>query len=116
MAGDSITAQRMHTNYIEAYYRTRFPKLKLVIAHGGMAEGSERVLDGGPIRRAERGLSGTGGAWCRRIVGWRVLLGHVSLLANRWNRVSYCVKSAWADHAVHGKGRTSARSIRTCTE
>src|SRR6266850_550139 len=29
MAGDSITAQRMHTNYIEAYYRTRYPKLKL---------------------------------------------------------------------------------------
>ena len=27
MAGDSITAQRLHTNFIEAFYRTRYPTL-----------------------------------------------------------------------------------------
>ena len=36
MAGDSITAQRMHTNYIEAYYRTRYPKLKLHFHNSGI--------------------------------------------------------------------------------
>lgn len=36
MAGDSITAQRLHTNYIEAYYRTRFPKLKLHFRNSGI--------------------------------------------------------------------------------
>ena len=36
MAGDSITAQRMHTNYIEAYYRTRFPKLHLHFRNSGI--------------------------------------------------------------------------------
>ena len=36
MAGDSITAQRLHTNYIEAYYRTRFPKLHLHFRNSGI--------------------------------------------------------------------------------
>jgi lysophospholipase L1-like esterase len=36
MAGDSITAQRLHTNYIEAYYRTRFPKLNLRFRNSGI--------------------------------------------------------------------------------
>ena len=36
LAGDSITAQRMHTNYIEAYYRTRFPKLHLHFRNSGI--------------------------------------------------------------------------------
>ena len=36
MAGDSITAQRMHTNYIEAYYRTRYPKLHLHFRNSGI--------------------------------------------------------------------------------
>lgn len=36
MAGDSITAQRQHTNYIEAYYRTRFPQLKLHFRNSGI--------------------------------------------------------------------------------
>ena len=36
MAGDSITAQRLHTNYIEAYYRTRNPKLNLHFRNSGI--------------------------------------------------------------------------------
>ncbi len=36
MAGDSITAQRMHTNYIEAYYRTRYPALHLHFRNSGV--------------------------------------------------------------------------------
>jgi lysophospholipase L1-like esterase len=35
-AGDSITAQRLHTNYIEAYYRTRNPKLNLHFRNSGI--------------------------------------------------------------------------------
>ncbi|MHA3770479.1 GDSL-type esterase/lipase family protein [Verrucomicrobiota bacterium sgz303538] len=35
-AGDSITAQRLHTNYIEAYYRTHNPKLKLHFRNSGI--------------------------------------------------------------------------------
>lgn len=37
MAGDSITAQRIHTNYIEAYYRTRYPKLNLHFRNSGIS-------------------------------------------------------------------------------
>ena len=36
MAGDSITAQRLHTNYIEAFYRTRYPQLKLRFRNSGI--------------------------------------------------------------------------------
>ena len=36
MAGDSITAQRLHTNYIEAFYRTRHPKLNLHFRNSGI--------------------------------------------------------------------------------
>lgn len=36
MAGDSITAQRLHTNYIEAFYRTRYPKLNLHFRNSGI--------------------------------------------------------------------------------
>jgi hypothetical protein len=36
MAGDSITAQRQHTNYIEAWYRTRFPKMNLRFRNSGI--------------------------------------------------------------------------------
>lgn len=36
MAGDSITAQRLHTNYIEAYYRTRYPQLHLHFRNSGI--------------------------------------------------------------------------------
>ncbi|MES2568736.1 MAG: SGNH/GDSL hydrolase family protein, partial [Verrucomicrobiota bacterium] len=36
MAGDSITAQRLHTNYIEAYYQTRYPKLNLRFRNSGI--------------------------------------------------------------------------------
>jgi lysophospholipase L1-like esterase len=36
MAGDSITAQRQHSNYIEAYYRTRFPNLNLHFRNSGI--------------------------------------------------------------------------------
>jgi len=36
MAGDSITAQRLHTNFIEGYYRTRFPNLNLQFRNSGI--------------------------------------------------------------------------------
>ena len=36
MAGDSITAQRLHTNYIEAFYRTRYPNLNLRFRNSGI--------------------------------------------------------------------------------
>jgi lysophospholipase L1-like esterase len=36
MSGDSITAQRLHTNYIEAFYRTRYPHLNLHFRNSGI--------------------------------------------------------------------------------
>ncbi|MDB6151841.1 MAG: GDSL-like Lipase/Acylhydrolase [Chthoniobacteraceae bacterium] len=36
MAGDSITAQRLHTNYIEAFYHARFPALHLHFRNSGI--------------------------------------------------------------------------------
>ena len=36
MAGDSITAQRQHSNYIEAFYRTRYPNLNLQFRNSGI--------------------------------------------------------------------------------
>ena len=36
MSGDSITAQRQHTNFIEAYYRTHYPKLNLHFRNSGI--------------------------------------------------------------------------------
>jgi lysophospholipase L1-like esterase len=36
MAGDSITAQRLHTNFIEAYYRARYPKMRLHFRNSGI--------------------------------------------------------------------------------
>ena len=37
MAGDSITAQRLHTNYIEAFFRTRHPELHLHFRNSGIS-------------------------------------------------------------------------------
>ena len=36
MAGDSITAQHLHSNYIEAYCVTRFPKWNLQFRNAGV--------------------------------------------------------------------------------
>src|SRR3954471_17663075 len=36
MAGGSITAQRLHTNYLEAFYRTRYPDLNLRFRNSGI--------------------------------------------------------------------------------
>ncbi|MCA9270796.1 MAG: SGNH/GDSL hydrolase family protein [Planctomycetales bacterium] len=36
MAGDSITAQRLHSNYIEAFYRTRYPDLNVQFRNSGI--------------------------------------------------------------------------------
>ncbi len=36
MVGDSITAQRLHSNFIEAYYRTHYPKLALHFRNSGI--------------------------------------------------------------------------------
>jgi len=36
MAGDSITAQRLHTNYIEAFYRTKHPQWHLHFRNSGI--------------------------------------------------------------------------------
>src|ERR1700743_3933899 len=40
MAGDSITAQRLHTNYIEAFYRTRHPEWHLHFRNSGIGGNS----------------------------------------------------------------------------
>ena len=45
MAGDSITAQRLHTNYIEAFYRARHPELHLHFRNSGI---SGNTAGGGP--------------------------------------------------------------------
>ena len=36
MAGDSITAQRLHSNYVEAFYRTHYPELNLSFRNSGI--------------------------------------------------------------------------------
>lgn len=36
MAGDSITAQRLHSSYIEAFYRTRYPQWHLHFRNSGV--------------------------------------------------------------------------------
>lgn len=36
LSGDSITAQRQHTNYLEAFYHTRFPALNLHFRNSGI--------------------------------------------------------------------------------
>jgi lysophospholipase L1-like esterase len=36
MTGDSITAQRLHSNYIEAFYRARYPTLHLQFRNSGI--------------------------------------------------------------------------------
>ena len=36
MAGDSITAQRLHTNFIEAFFRTRYPQFHLHFRNSGI--------------------------------------------------------------------------------
>ena len=36
MTGDSITAQRLHSNYIEAFYRARYPELHLQFRNSGI--------------------------------------------------------------------------------
>ena len=36
MTGDSITAQRLHSNYLEAFYRARYPKLNLQFRNSGI--------------------------------------------------------------------------------
>src|SRR5581483_8823603 len=41
MAGDSITAQRLHTNYIEAFYRLKHPQWHLHFRNSGI--GGNRV-------------------------------------------------------------------------
>lgn len=46
MVGDSITAQRQHSNYIEMYYRTRHPELKLHFRNSGIGGNrTQHVLD-----------------------------------------------------------------------
>src|SRR4051812_32765051 len=36
MAGDSITAQRLHSNFVEAFYRTRYPELAMKFRNSGI--------------------------------------------------------------------------------
>lgn len=46
MAGDSITAQRQHSNYIEMFYRARHPELKLHFRNSGIGGNrTNHVLD-----------------------------------------------------------------------
>jgi lysophospholipase L1-like esterase len=43
--GDSITAQRLYTTWVETYVRTRFPDLNVTFVHSGW--GGDRVTGGG---------------------------------------------------------------------
>src|SRR5438270_8331609 len=43
--GDSITDQRLYTNYVETYAVTRFPNLRVSFVHSGW--GGDRVTGGG---------------------------------------------------------------------
>jgi lysophospholipase L1-like esterase len=46
MAGDSITAQRLHSNYIEAFFRTRYPQWHLHFRNSGIGGNWTRsILD-----------------------------------------------------------------------
>ena len=46
MAGDSITAQRLHTNYIEAFFRTRYPQWHLHFRNSGIGGNrTNHILD-----------------------------------------------------------------------
>ena len=84
MAGDSITAQRQHTNFIEAYYRTRHPKLNLHFRNsgiGGNTTGSVRarfdydVAAWKPtIVSIELGMNDVGGAQENYIKGMKELI------------------------------------------
>ncbi len=87
MAGDSITAQRLHTNYIEAYYRTRFPKLNLHFRNsgiGGNTTGSVRgrfdydVAAWKPtIVSVELGMNDVGGTEENYIKGMKELIAKI---------------------------------------
>lgn len=87
MAGDSITAQRQHTNYIEAYYRTRHPKLNLHFRNsgiGGNTTGSVRarfdydVAAWKPtIVSIELGMNDVGGVQENYIKGMKELIGKI---------------------------------------
>ncbi len=45
MAGDSITAQRLHSNYVEAFFRTRYPQLHLHFRNSGIpGNRTEQIL------------------------------------------------------------------------
>lgn len=43
MAGDSITAQKLHSNYIEAFFRTKYPKLNIQFRNSGIS--GNRAID-----------------------------------------------------------------------
>ena len=87
MAGDSITAQRLHTNYIEAFYRTRYPKLRLHFrnsgiggnrANGVLARFDYDVAAWKPtIVSVELGMNDVGGSEEAYITGMKELIGRI---------------------------------------
>ncbi|MEO6788811.1 MAG: SGNH/GDSL hydrolase family protein [Chthoniobacteraceae bacterium] len=70
MSGDSITAQRQHTDYIEAYYRTRFPGMNLRFRNSGI--GGNRT--GNIIQRFDYDIA----AWKPTIVSVELGMNDVS--------------------------------------
>ena len=46
MAGDSITAQRLHTNFIEAFFRARYPQLHLHFRNAGVGSSTVTTVLG----------------------------------------------------------------------
>ena len=89
MAGDSITAQRQHTNYIEAYYHTRFPSMNVHFRNSGiggnttgsvLARFDYDVAAWKPtIVSIELGMNdvGAGDDPAKYIAGMRVLIGKI---------------------------------------
>ena len=82
MAGDSITAQRLHTNFIEAYYRTRYPNLRLHFRNSGI--GGNRA--GSVLARFDYDVA----AWKPTIVSVELGMNDVNVGAVRPPRDAIC--------------------------
>ena len=90
MAGDSITAQRLHTNYIEAFFRTRFPQLNLHFRNSGIGGNTAASVIGRfdydvaawqpTIVSVELGMNDVGGSLTNYIVGMTKLVEQIRTL------------------------------------
>ena len=90
MAGDSITAQRLHTNYLEAFFRTRYPQLQLHFRNSGIGGNTTGSVLGRfdydvaawnpTIVSIELGMNDVGGTLTNYIVGMTKLIEQIRTL------------------------------------